>query len=71
MYRLLATPTSYDVDAYSRGTNRIIMNIHKNGIINKVSSHKSGYCHNFDLCSSNIESSDKVNQIFISPCFLT
>jgi hypothetical protein len=41
MYRLLATTTSYDVDVWSRGTNRVIMNIHKNGIIIEGSSHKS------------------------------
>jgi hypothetical protein len=41
IYRLLATTTSYDVDAWSRGTNRVIINIHKNGTIIEGSSHKS------------------------------
>ena len=37
----LLSTTSYNVDAWSLGTNWVIMNIHKKGIINKGSSHKS------------------------------
>ena len=56
------------MDAWSRGANGVIMDIHKNGIMNKGSSNKNVIVITLTYAFPMI-SNDKVNEILISLIF--